>query len=56
MAKRNCAKCGKDKDVDGGRVCENGHFICKQCVYTGGSGILGHSAITSCPLCKKKLN
>ncbi len=31
MSKRKCAKCGEDKEVEGGRICEKGHFICKKC-------------------------
>lgn len=34
MAERICDACGKKKDVWGGKVCENGHFICKDCAYT----------------------
>lgn len=28
MPKRRCDACGKEKDVSGGKTCENGHFIC----------------------------
>jgi len=26
MSKRKCDACGKEKDVKGGKTCENGHF------------------------------
>ena len=54
MAKRLCIQCNKEKDLTGGRVCENGHFICAQCVHGEGLAILGPSLV-SCPLCGKKL-
>lgn len=47
MPKRICSACGKEKDVRGGKECENGHFICKQCVWSGLS--------KECPLCGKHL-
>lgn len=46
MATRICAKCGKEHDVQGGKICEKGHFICKNCAY-------GHQ---HCPLCGKKMS
>jgi len=51
MPKRKCDVCGKEKEVRGGKVCSNGHFICAGCVY---GGILGPTR-TSCPLCGKPL-
>ncbi len=54
MANRICAKCGKDRELKGGKVCEKGHFICKYCVYDG-SGILFTHERKYCPLCDKKL-
>lgn len=54
MSKRNCAKCGKDKEVEGGRICEKGHFICKSCVWET-AGFLSDER-KRCPLCKTKLN
>jgi hypothetical protein len=45
MAKRICAHCGKEKDVYGGKVCANDHFICKGCGQYR----------SSCPLCGKPL-
>ena len=52
-AKRACAKCGKEKELEGGKVCEKGHFVCKACV--GHDGFLS-SASTKCPVCKTKLS
>ena len=51
MAKRRCANCGKEKDVRGGKICPNDHFICASCVY---GGLFGPT-LTSCPLCGKPL-
>jgi len=31
MPKRKCASCGKEKDVYGGKVCTNDHFLCQSC-------------------------
>jgi hypothetical protein len=52
MSQRTCDACGKSKSVDGGRTCETGHFICKDCVW---SGIVFVSDKKSCPLCRKPL-
>ena len=30
--KRICDSCGKEKDIMGGKTCQEGHFICKTCV------------------------
>lgn len=57
MPKRICDACGKERDVRGGKVCSNGHFICADCVY--GSGVLQQlfgPTRTSCPLCNKALH
>jgi len=55
MSKRICSNCGKEKDVQDGKTFENGHFICKNCVYAG-IGFMGFgSALTTCPLRKKPL-
>jgi len=35
----------------GGKTCENGHFICANCVY---GGVLDPTK-SSCPLCNKPL-
>jgi len=51
MPKRICDACGKEKDVSGGKVCPNGHFVCSSCVCGGFFG----PTRTSCPLCKKPL-
>jgi len=56
MPKRTCSECGKEKDVQGGKTCEKGHFICKDCVYAG-VGFMGFgSVLATCPLCKKPLS
>jgi len=55
MPKRICDSCGKEKDVKGGKTCENGHFICKDCVYKGVSFMGFGSVKTTCPLCGKPL-
>jgi len=52
MPKRKCDACGKEKDVRGGKTCENGHFICQSCI--GGFGLFG-SPRKTCPLCGKPL-
>jgi hypothetical protein len=53
--RRICDSCGKEKDVKGGRTCENGHFICKDCVWAG-VGLLSFGGdLKYCPLCKKPL-
>lgn len=49
MAKRICDVSGKERDVSGEKVCSNGHFVCKDCVYSGGG--LFASARKTCPLC-----
>lgn len=51
MPKRTCDPCGKEKDVRGGKVCSNGHFICASCVCGG----FFDSPRTTCPLCQKPL-
>lgn len=51
MSKRKCDACGKEKDVRGGKVCSNGHFICTSCIYGGFFG----PTRTTCPLCGKSL-
>lgn len=49
MAKRVCDKCGKNKDLDGGKTCEKGHFFCLGCQRAfGGVG-------SKCLLCKTPL-
>jgi len=35
MSSRKCDAFGKKKDVRGGKVCPNGHFIFADCVYGG---------------------
>jgi len=53
MSTRICDKCGKSKDISGGKTCENGHFICKSCVWETSGFLSGPRE--SCPLCHKKL-
>ena len=55
MAQRNCAQCGRDKDLSRGKVCEKGHFICKDCVYKG-SNFFFLEEKKKCPVCSKRLN
>jgi hypothetical protein len=54
MAERVCAKCGKSRKLEGAKICENNHFICKICV----SETLGlfSGSRTKCPLCQNKLS
>jgi len=52
MAKRICDVCGLNKDVEGGKTCEKGHFICKGCVY---SGVIFISEKAHCPIDRKPL-
>ena len=52
MPRRTCDGCGKDRDLSGGKTCEKGHFICKDCVY---SGLIVISEKAHCPICKKPL-
>jgi hypothetical protein len=40
MAKRLCSVCGEEKDMAGGKICERGHFICRQC----------QRSLSKCPL------
>ncbi|MFX0207282.1 MAG: hypothetical protein ACFFDT_14945 [Candidatus Hodarchaeota archaeon] len=51
MPRRICDACGKEKDVKRGKICENGHYICANCVY---GGILD-PAKTTCSLCERPL-
>jgi hypothetical protein len=55
MTKRICAGCGLEKDVYGGKICQNGHFICKACVPQAGLGTLISGYNPKCPLCSKPL-
>ena len=55
MPKRICDACGKEKDVKGGKVCPNGHFICKDCVWSGPLPGLLSGPRKICPLCEKAL-
>lgn len=55
MSKRSCASCGKEKELKGGRVCEKGHFVCRECVYKGSDFLFTHEK-SKCPICKTKLS
>jgi len=52
MAKRVCDVCRKEKDIEGGKTCEKGHFLCKGCVY---SGVIFISEKAHCPFDKHRL-
>lgn len=51
MAKRICDACGKNKELEGGKTCEKGHFICRSCRNIG----VFDSGRKTCPICKTKL-
>jgi hypothetical protein len=48
--KRICDSCGKEKEVRGGKTCEQGHFICKTCVSQR-IGIFDALVLGSKPTC-----
>jgi hypothetical protein len=52
MAERICDACGKKRDTHGGKTCEKGHFVCKECVY---SGVILIDEKKSCPVCRRPL-
>jgi hypothetical protein len=54
VPRRICDSCGEEKDVAGGKTCENGHFICKSCVWSA-PALLGPGERKQCPLCDKPL-
>jgi hypothetical protein len=55
MPKRICDSHGEEVDVQGGKTCPKGHFICKKCVWSGsGGGLLG-DGLKTCPICKQPL-
>jgi len=51
MSRRICDSCGKEKDLSGGKTCQSGHFICRDCVYSG----FFNPSKSSCPICGKPL-
>ncbi len=53
MGERTCDSCGKKENLEGGKTCERGHFICNSCI-TKPIGIFSGS-MRQCPLCKKEL-
>jgi hypothetical protein len=54
MPTRICAICGKNKDVEGGMICEKGHFICWACSGKG-DGIIFDYTRTRCPIDNTKV-
>jgi hypothetical protein len=55
MSERICDNCGEKKNVAGGKTCENGHFICKECVWKGTGGGFFGNGLKTCTLCQKPL-
>jgi len=53
MSKRVCDVCGKEKDVEGAKTCEKGHFLCWSCSHS--HGLISTTSKKSCPICKKPL-
>jgi hypothetical protein len=54
LATRVCAVCGETKDVEGGMMCEKGHFICWSCSGKG-KGIFLDYTISRCPIDNTKV-
>jgi len=54
MPKRICDVCGKERDVEGGRTCEKGHFVCKDCVWSA-PALIGTTDRKYCPICNERL-
>jgi len=52
MSKRNCDRCGKERGLSGGKTCQKGHFLCKDCVY---KGVIFISEKAYCPIDKSPL-
>ena len=50
--KRICDACGKEKELQYGKTCSSGHFICSSC--RGYTNMLSIPRKT-CPICKKDL-
>lgn len=44
MAKRICVRCGKEKEVAGGKLCPKDHFTCYAC-----------SGASYCAVCSKPI-
>ncbi len=53
MGQRTCDNCGEAKDLKDGKTCENGHFVCKHCVWKSAGFFSG--PMKYCPLCEKAL-
>ncbi len=45
---RICDACGRKVELRGGKTCERGHFVCKDCVY---SGVIVIHEKRACPVC-----
>jgi hypothetical protein len=54
MPERSCDVCGKTKPLDGGKTCDNGHFVCKQCVHKN-DNVFGSGPLKRCPIDKTPL-
>jgi hypothetical protein len=55
MPNRTCDACGKNKDVQGGKTCPRGHFVCKDDVWAGTGGGFFGNGLKNCPICKEGL-
>ena len=53
MSQRTCDSCGEPKDLRGGKTCESGHFVCKDCVWKPAGFFSG--PMKYCPLCEKPI-
>ncbi len=51
--KRTCDACGKEKEINDGKTCERGHFICSSCKWV--SGFISRDIRKKCPVCDKPL-
>ena len=51
MSRRICDKDGNEKELKGGKTCENGHFICKECLWQPAGFFSG--PMKYCPICER---
>lgn len=51
--KRVCDACGKEKEIEGGKTCENGHFICSSDKWM--EKVIGRDLRKKCPICDSPL-
>ncbi len=51
MAKRKCDSCGLPREEGGGKVCPEGHWMCKGCSFSGQVEF----ARTTCNVCGEPL-